>query len=90
MVRGHAGRAEGPEGNLVCAAVSMLVQSFGQHIKDCADRVKNISVVLQDGEATIKWNWIDHEVPEVIGAFEMAETGFRMLEESYPDRILVL
>lgn len=85
---GHAGRGEGEEGNLVCAAVSTLTQALVQFCRDRSSRIHQYNDRIGDADVFIR-ACTKKPDPEISGAFSLAETGLRMLEKSYPGRIQI-
>lgn len=86
---GHAGRVEGEEGNLVCAAVSALTQALVQFCRDRSSRIEQYNDRIGDADVFIRACTTKPD-PEISGAFALAETGFRMLEKSNPGRIQIM
>ena len=81
---GHAGRAEGEDGNLVCAAVSALTQALVQFCRDRSSRIAQYNDRIFIRACTTRPD------PEISGAFALVETGLRMVEKSNPGRIQIV
>jgi uncharacterized protein YsxB (DUF464 family) len=82
-IKGHAGYA--PHGqDIVCAAVSTLVQTLIQSIEDlCTD---TISYHLQPGNVEIKHDPLTHEAQVLLDAFMI---GVYMIANRYPKYVVV-
>ena len=85
-VRGHAGDGKSAEGSIICAAVSMLVQTLAQNIYDAEDEglADIIDVTLKSGEADI--SYITDSDSVNIAADGICR-GFELLADSYPDTV---
>lgn len=86
---GHAGRAEGEDGNLVCAAVSALTQALVQFCRDRSNRIAQYNDLIGDADIFIR-ACTTRPDPEISGAFALVETGLRMVEKSNPGRIQIV
>lgn len=86
---GHAERAEGEDGNLVCAAVSAITQALVQFCRDRADRISKYNDRIGDADVFVRVVTLNRD-PEISGAFALAETAFRMLEMNNPGRIQIV
>ena len=92
-VRGHAGfaaRNNLPEGHdIVCAAISILGQTLVQRLLTLAEENKILLSLNRyeagniDVHAVVKQSHIE----EVEATLETIRTGYRMLENEYPDYI---
>lgn len=82
-ITGHANYA--PHGqDIVCAAISALVQTLIQSIEDlCTD---TISYHLQPGNVEIKHNPLSHEAQVLFDAFMI---GVYMIADRYPKNVVV-
>lgn len=81
-VCGHAGYA--PVGqDIVCAAASMLLYSLRAGLESL-DGVVGLQSAEKDGYACISAYKIP---PEGKGMFEMAEAGYKLLAQTYPDHV---
>lgn len=79
-VRGHAGA--GPYGgDLVCAGVSTLVYTLAENLKG----VDGLFCCLEPGEAVLSCR----PCRRAREAFRFAETGLRMLADSFPQNISI-
>lgn len=85
---GHAGRGEGEDGNLVCAAVSTLTQALAQFCRERSSRISQYNDRIGDADVFIR-ACTQKPDPEISGAFSLVETGLRMLEMSDPGRIQI-
>ena len=85
-VRGHAGDGKSAEGSIICAAVSMLVQTLAQNIYDAEDEgiADIIDITLKSGEADI--SYITDSDSVNIAADGICK-GFELLADSYPDTV---
>ena len=85
-LRGHAGMA--PYGqDLVCAGASMLVYALAYRVKQLEAEgalLRKPVVDLKPGNALIKALPTPEAALELKGAFRMAQSGLRLLEEQYP------
>lgn len=89
-VKGHAQSAEYGK-DLVCASASTLAYTLAQVVTDkCRDKFSYINppkIILKSGFAEVEC------VPEVESLHDMRtifntiETGFRMLQNSYPEYV---
>lgn len=85
-VKGHAPRLCGQsitDDNLVCAAVSALVQT----LFDALVSVGHVDVayaLLQPGDVWIKWSEMSHDGKTIIDAFK---TGIEHIQNDYPEAI---
>lgn len=86
---GHAGRVEGEEENLVCAAVSALTQALVQFCRDRSSRIAQYNDRIGDADIFIR-ACTTRPDPEISGAFALVETGLRMVEKSNPGRIQIV
>lgn len=90
-VSGHAGAA--PLGqDIVCAAVSILVQTLAQHIKNIyvrGDLQKEPVIILEHGQANICCVPKKTAKTKLRHCFETVYTGFWLLAQTYPEYILL-
>ena len=90
---GHA--KSGPYGSdIVCAAESMLSQALLQTLFDMQEESGWLKVdctgVAEGGRMRISGKTYRQDVHDAVAScLRMAMTGFRMLEEKYPDHIKV-
>lgn len=80
-ITGHAGYDEIGK-DIVCAAVSALVQTLAQYLGNTAD----LHYVDYDG-AQIREIMADGR--EAMVAYETVMTGLRMIADQYPDNLLL-
>lgn len=85
-IRGHAGSCSSPKNSIICAAVSMLVQTLAQNICDAEDEgiADIIDVTLKSGEADI--SYITDSDSVNIAADGICR-GFELLADSYPEAV---
>lgn len=84
-VNGHAGA--GPKGrDLVCAAVSVLVETLGSWVlENPEDVVKESRVMLEEGYALIEAAAWKNKLPALTERFGLVEYGLKKLAEQYPE-----
>lgn len=88
-VKGHAGQSK--EGkDIVCSAVSILTYTVAQYLK-YVNEVKGLKeepqIILDSGNALIIAKPNNEYEPEVLNAYFVAEVGFSLLAENYPQFI---
>lgn len=86
-VNGHAGA--GPKGrDLVCAAVSVLVETLGSWVlENPEDVVKESRVMLEEGYALIEAAAWKNKLPALTERFGLVEYGLKKLAEQYPEYV---
>ena len=88
-VDGHAGYAEKGK-DIVCAAASMLAGALGGVLEEAKSRGRcDMTSRDEDGHSVIRAAPRMGNVAEVKAYFRMAVTGFRMLQEQYPEHIRI-
>lgn len=78
-ITGHAGFDEVGR-DIVCAAVSVLIQTLAQHLNDTAD----LHYVDYDGRQIRE---IMADGRNAMIAYETVMTGLRMIADQYPDNL---
>ncbi|MCH5325536.1 MAG: ribosomal-processing cysteine protease Prp [Eubacterium sp.] len=83
---GHASEGHKEDGNIICAAESMLIQTIAKNVIEADDEgtAKNIQVDLLDGHAIIACDTSDIDL---IAAVKGIAKGFELLSECYPNII---
>ena len=84
---GHAEREETETGNIVCAAVSILVQTLIQFCREHLDSTTDYRDQVEDGYVFVK---VETDEKEIESAFAFTETGLSLIEDRYPDRVHVI
>ena len=86
VVEGHSHEASSPTGNIVCAAVSMLVQTIANYIynAEAYGQADVIDITLKDGYANIEYTTDNNDIKVGVDAIL---SGFELLADSYPDII---
>ena len=83
IVTGHTYYADKGK-DIVCAAVSILIESLGQSLLDMgADGVR---IKLSAGEAKIRFS----PTVKTDGAMAVVSAGFRMLAAAYPEYVEIV
>ena len=80
-VTGHAGY--NPGNDIVCAAVSALVQTFEASVKEFT--TDSVKASLQDGDAVIAWPRAPTEKLSLL--VDSLCLGLAMVAEAYPDNV---
>ena len=89
-VSGHAGY--GPRGSdIVCAAVSMLVQTLAASLaqEEKKGGLKQYRCQMGDGSIEIQADVLPRNRQAIDGMINMTAIGFRLLEEQYPSYVSV-
>lgn len=88
-VEGHAGQAEKGQ-DIVCSAASILGYTLAQYL----EYVKKLDgfktkprIELKDGFMLIVANPTDEYFAEVLNAFFVAEVGYSLLAQNYPQYV---
>ena len=85
-VEGHAGQAEHGH-DIVCSAASILTYTIAQYLHYINERgglQKKPHIVLNNGDALIVARPTEKYMGEVLNAFFVAEVGFSLLSQNYP------
>ena len=84
-VNGHAGA--GPKGqDLVCAAVSALVETLGSWVMENPEgTVCESRVMLEEGYALIEAITWRNKLPALTERFGLVEYGLKKIAEQYPE-----
>lgn len=88
-VDGHAGQAEKGR-DLVCASASILAYTVAQYVEyvDKAGGIKaEPRIEIEDGHMLIVANPTEEYLAEVLNAFFVAEVGFNLLAQNYPQYV---
>ena len=80
VAKGHAGYAVAGE-DIVCAAISALVQTLMYHMEKITE---DYECHVKSGDVMIYGKGV-----QAVRAFEVIETGLRIIAEDYPDYIFV-
>ena len=81
IIDGHAEKVNPDEGNILCAAVSML----GQTLMECLWKIKaDARMESRAGYIRILCRMEENEV-EIKHLFDFAKTGFLLLKSRYPE-----
>ena len=85
-VEGHAGMAEKGH-DIICSAASILTYTIAQYLR-YVDRQKGLrkkpKIEMKDGDALIVAKPTEEYMGEVLNAFFVAEVGFSLLSQNYP------
>jgi uncharacterized protein YsxB (DUF464 family) len=88
-VEGHAGQdVKGHD--IVCSAASILVYTIAQYLQYVEKQgglQKKPRIEIKDGDALIIANPTEEYKGEVLNAFFVAEVGFHLLSQNYPQYV---
>ena len=88
-VEGHAGQAEKGQ-DIICSAASILAYTVAQYVKH-VDKLGGITVKprieLEEGHMLIVVSPTEEYIAEVLNAFFVAEVGFSLLTQNYPQYV---
>ena len=85
-VEGHAGQDDKGH-DIICSAASILTYTIAQYLHFINERgglKKKPHIVLNDGDALIVAKPKSEYEAEVLNAFFVAEVGFSLLAQNYP------
>ena len=85
-VKGHAGQAE-PGHDVICASASILAYTVAQYLRYVHKQgglVKKPHIALNEGDALIVAKPTKKYEGEVLNAFFVAEVGYHLLAQNYP------
>ena len=88
-VNGHAGQAEKGH-DIVCSAASILTYTIAQYLKYVDKQIglrKKPKIEIKDGDALIVAKPTENYMGEVLNAFFVAEVGFSLLAQNYPQYV---
>ena len=88
-VEGHAGQNDKGK-DIVCSAASILTYTVAQYLKYVHNRgglKKKPHITIDDGEAVIIAKPPEEYEGEVLNAFFVAEVGYSLLAENYPQYV---
>lgn len=90
LVSGHAESA--PIGqDLVCAGCTALVYALGQYVADAEDWMLDPPLIeLASGVCAISCRPAEQHREKARAAFDTALAGFRVLENNYPQYVVVI
>lgn len=85
-VTGHAGMDDKGH-DIVCSAASILAYTIAQYLQ-YVDKQKGLrkkpKIEIKDGDALIVAKPTEEYIGEVLNAFFVAEVGFHLLAQNYP------
>lgn len=87
---GHADREPGTDENLICAAVSILVQTLAEALMEREEDMKALRIRLEPGDAVVSCLCDEVDSPWCQSMFGFAETGCRLIAERYPESVEVI
>lgn len=79
-VTGHAGYAKTGEKDMVCAAATILIRALAE----CVEETGQGQQVLAPGDSMVSGSG-----QEAYLAYKTIMTGFRLLEQNYPDNLQI-
>ena len=83
IIDGHAEKVNQDEGNILCAAVSML----GQTLLECWWRMDaNVRTESRDGHIAGRYYPDDENSEEIENLLKFTKTGFCLLKSRYPEQ----
>lgn len=84
--KGHSGYCPGSD--IVCAAVSALLQTLAQRVMKefAAGRLKSKNIRLKSGDSVIKYAGATHTMNEIAGSIEDGLSG---IQESFPENLKI-
>ena len=88
-VEGHAGQAEKGK-DLICSATSILaytVAKYVEYVENMDGLLIKPRIEIEDGHMLIVANPIEKYIAEVLNAFFVAEVGFSLLAQNYPQYV---
>lgn len=89
-VIGHAEKVNAGEGNILCAAVSVLAQTLIQMVRDAEENhLLRHSEMILDGNVRIVCTYQPGN-DYIDGMFDTIETGFLLLQSKYEKNLLVV
>lgn len=91
-LKGHAGAADAGK-DIVCASASILAYTVAQEVTDMYNKgrlKKKPNIRLDEGDATITCKPVKTSMTEALHVFKVAQTGFRLLANSFPDYVQVV
>lgn len=90
-VCGHADKVNSGEGNILCAAVSMLAQTMIQMLRDMESKeIIKHKEQITDGMVRLICVIEEEHKKYVKGVISTIETGFLLLQEKYAENIVVV
>ena len=86
---GHAGYAQHGTPDIVCAAASMLGQTLLRKMQNEQERgACQVVYEARDGYMRIQCQvTLPYYTEQIYSCYEMAEVGFKLLEETYPEHV---
>ena len=90
-IEGHAGQA--PKGqDLICSAASILAYTIARYVEyvdDVGGLLTPPRIEMEEGHTTIVANPTEEYLAEVLNAFFVAEVGYSLLAQNYPQYVEV-
>ena len=90
-VEGHAGQNEKGK-DIVCSAASILIYTIAEYLEFIHKRggfQKKPRIQIKDGDALIVAKPTEEYMGEVLNAFFVAEVGYNLLAQNYPQYVEV-
>lgn len=91
-VKGHSGMVT--KGNdIICASASILAYTLAQNIKTAGEQDKLMmspTIRLNSGNAKVKCYVKPEYYDEIVHAYLVIQTGFRLLNANYPDFVSLI
>ena len=88
-IEGHSGQAE--KGNdLICCGASMLAYTLAQYVRyieKAGGLTEEPIIEIEDGYMHIEAKATEKYIAEVLNAFFVAEVGFSLLAQNYPQYV---
>ena len=81
-IRGHAGYSD--KDDIVCSAVSMLVQTLLQCLEDEEENLANSNGTVMDGHVVVTYEAKKPSAKRIDTITKVIELGFKLLSDSYP------
>ena len=90
LIKGHAGFAQPGEEDVVCAGISMLVCTLSECLEEYETMgyVQAVCRKIDPGNVDIAFYTLDHRATVSV-MLDTILTGFRLLQEKYPENVVV-
>lgn len=88
-IEGHSGQAEKGK-DLICSAASILaytVAKYVEYVEKAEGLLLKPRIEIEDGHMLIVAKPTEKYLAEVLNAFFVAEVGFHLLAENYPQHV---
>lgn len=88
-VEGHAGQAEKGQ-DLICSAASILAYTtakYVQYVEKLEGFLMKPRIEIEDGHMLIEVVPTENYIAEVLNAFFVAEVGYSLLAQNYPQYV---